>query len=170
MIRSLEPADLPTVAAIWLDANREAHAFIPASYWLGHLEEVRAALARATPSAWVTVRPGPDRAMAIPRPRAASSSKRKICSMGVPPNVSTGRRTFRSYLSRFPGFGQEKARRKRHIAYGELVRAWGLEPQRIAAREPKGDVTLVKGLGVNIWGKINHSHPEVWHQQEPCQK
>ena len=25
-----------------------------------------------------------------------------------------------------------------------LVRAWGLEPQRIAAREPKGDVTLVK--------------------------
>ena len=27
-----------------------------------------------------------------------------------------------------------------------LVRAWGLEPQRITAREPKGDVTLVKGL------------------------
>ena len=25
-----------------------------------------------------------------------------------------------------------------------VVRAWGLEPQRIAAREPKGDVTLVK--------------------------
>ena len=25
-------------------------------------------------------------------------------------------------------------------------RAWGLEPQRIAAREPKGDVTLAKGL------------------------
>jgi len=25
-----------------------------------------------------------------------------------------------------------------------LVRAWGLEPQRIAAREPKGDVTTVK--------------------------
>ena len=25
-----------------------------------------------------------------------------------------------------------------------LVRAWGLEPQRIAAREPKGYVTLVK--------------------------
>lgn len=25
-----------------------------------------------------------------------------------------------------------------------MVRAWGLEPQRIAAREPKGDVTLVK--------------------------
>lgn len=27
-----------------------------------------------------------------------------------------------------------------------LVRAWGLEPQRITAREPKGYVTLVKGL------------------------
>ena len=27
-----------------------------------------------------------------------------------------------------------------------VVRAWGLEPQRIATREPKGDVTLVKGL------------------------
>ena len=25
-----------------------------------------------------------------------------------------------------------------------LVRAWGLEPQRITPREPKGDVTLVK--------------------------
>lgn len=25
-----------------------------------------------------------------------------------------------------------------------MVRAWGLEPQRLAAREPKGDVTLVK--------------------------
>ena len=27
-----------------------------------------------------------------------------------------------------------------------VVRAWGLEPQRIATREPKGDATLVKGL------------------------
>lgn len=26
---------------------------------------------------------------------------------------------------------------------GPLVRAWGLEPQRITAREPKGNVTLV---------------------------
>ena len=25
-----------------------------------------------------------------------------------------------------------------------MVRAWGLEPQRLAAREPKGYVTLVK--------------------------
>ena len=51
MIRSLEPADLSAVSAIWLDANREAHAFIPAAYWLGHLEEVRAALAQA--EVWV---------------------------------------------------------------------------------------------------------------------
>ena len=26
----------------------------------------------------------------------------------------------------------------------DMVRAWGFEPQRIAAQEPKGDVTLVK--------------------------
>ena len=38
-----------------------------------------------------------------------------------------------------------------------MVRLKGLEPTRIAAREPKGDVTLVNRLGVNIKGKINHS-------------
>ena len=47
MIRRPDTQDLDTVSAIWLDANREAHDFIPASYWLGHLEEVRAALAQA---------------------------------------------------------------------------------------------------------------------------
>ena len=51
MIRRMGEGDLEAVAAIWLDANREAHAFIPASYWLGHLEEVRAALAQA--EVWV---------------------------------------------------------------------------------------------------------------------
>ena len=51
MIRRPDTQDLDTVSAIWLDANREAHAFIPASYWLGHLEEVRAALAQA--EVWV---------------------------------------------------------------------------------------------------------------------
>ena len=51
MIRSLEPADLPAVSAIWLDANREAHDFIPASYWMGHLEEVKTALVQA--EVWV---------------------------------------------------------------------------------------------------------------------
>ena len=41
----------------------------------------------------------------------------------------------------------EKPRRKAGIrakqGISELVRAWGLEPQRIAAREPKGTVTSV---------------------------
>lgn len=51
MIRNLESADLPAVSSIWLDANREAHDFIPASYWLGYQAEVRAALAQA--EVWV---------------------------------------------------------------------------------------------------------------------
>ena len=36
MIRRMGKGDLDAVAAIWLDANREAHDFIPAAYWLGH--------------------------------------------------------------------------------------------------------------------------------------
>ena len=42
----------------------------------------------------------------------------------------------------------EKALRPFHRlrAFSELVRLKGLEPTRIAAREPKGDVTLVKVL------------------------
>ena len=51
MIRRPDTQDLDTVSAIWLDANREAHDFIPASYWLGHFEEVRTALAQA--EVWV---------------------------------------------------------------------------------------------------------------------
>ena len=47
MIRRLEPDDLPAAAELWLDANREAHGFLPASYWLEHLEEVQAAMAQA---------------------------------------------------------------------------------------------------------------------------
>ena len=47
MIRMQEESDWERVASIWLDANREAHDFIPDSYWLGHLEEVRTALAQA---------------------------------------------------------------------------------------------------------------------------
>ena len=47
MIRRQEESDWERVASIWLDANREAHDFIPDSYWLGHLEEVRTALAQA---------------------------------------------------------------------------------------------------------------------------
>ena len=51
MIRRMGEGDLEAVAAIWLDANREAHDFIPASYWLGHFEEVWTALAQA--EVWV---------------------------------------------------------------------------------------------------------------------
>ena len=44
---------------------------------------------------------------------------------------------------RLPGI--EKVHRNSvRITVDFLVRAWGLEPQRIAAREPKGYVTLVK--------------------------
>lgn len=32
---------------IWLDANLEAHCFLPESYWCDHMEEVRAALPAA---------------------------------------------------------------------------------------------------------------------------
>ena len=35
MIRRAEPSDLGAVLRIWLDANLDAHAFIPAEYWQG---------------------------------------------------------------------------------------------------------------------------------------
>lgn len=41
MIRRLEKADIDRVAQIWLDTNRQAHAFIPAQYWEKHLDEVK---------------------------------------------------------------------------------------------------------------------------------
>ena len=52
-------------------------------------------------------------------------------------------------------FGEEEQRRERALTYktsrskrykacSDVVRAWGLEPQRRKAREPKGSVTLVK--------------------------
>lgn len=37
-----------------------------------------------------------------------------------------------------------------------LVRAWGLEPQRLAAREPKGYVTLVKDFQSPPYHKGGH--------------
>ena len=33
MIRQMKETDLPEVMEIWLQANEEAHAFIPAAYW-----------------------------------------------------------------------------------------------------------------------------------------
>ena len=47
MIRSMEPGDLEAVAAIWLAANQEAHAFLPTSYWTSRLAEVKDAMAQA---------------------------------------------------------------------------------------------------------------------------
>ena len=47
MIRRLEKSDLEEAVSIWLDANLEAHGFIAPSYWQGHREEVRTALAQA---------------------------------------------------------------------------------------------------------------------------
>ena len=47
MIRPLQPPDLAQVAAIWLDTNIQAHAFIPAEYWQGNFSAVREQLAQA---------------------------------------------------------------------------------------------------------------------------
>lgn len=41
MIQKLEAADLEEVLAIWLEGNREAHDFIPESYWQDNLELAR---------------------------------------------------------------------------------------------------------------------------------
>ena len=47
MIRKLETQDLDAVMQIWLQANLDAHAFIPASFWTGHFEIVRNMLLQA---------------------------------------------------------------------------------------------------------------------------
>ena len=47
MIRPLKTADLEAVAALWLAANLQAHAFIPAQYWREHYRPVRGLLAQA---------------------------------------------------------------------------------------------------------------------------
>ena len=47
MIRRMEARDLEAVASIWLASNLEAHSFIPAEYWRGNYEAVKAALAQA---------------------------------------------------------------------------------------------------------------------------
>ena len=41
MIRKFETQDLDAVMQIWLQANLDAHAFIPASFWEAHFEMVR---------------------------------------------------------------------------------------------------------------------------------
>ena len=47
MIRRMEARDLEAVASMWLASNLEAHSFIPAEYWRGNYEAVKAALAQA---------------------------------------------------------------------------------------------------------------------------
>ena len=47
MIRKLETQDLDAVMQIWLQANLDAHAFIPASFWEAHFEMVRDMLPQA---------------------------------------------------------------------------------------------------------------------------
>ena len=46
MIRALRPEDLDQVMQIWLDANLEAHCFLPESYWCDHMEEGAGGAAR----------------------------------------------------------------------------------------------------------------------------
>lgn len=47
MIRRLENKDLEQTAKIWLDTNREAHDFIPGSYWENHYLVVKEMLLQA---------------------------------------------------------------------------------------------------------------------------
>lgn len=47
MIRALQKADIDSVAEIWLDTNRKAHAFIPASYWERNFASVKEMLPQA---------------------------------------------------------------------------------------------------------------------------
>lgn len=47
MIQAMQPADLDAVAGIWLDANLQAHHFIPARYWRDHFAPVKEQLAQA---------------------------------------------------------------------------------------------------------------------------
>lgn len=39
-IRPYAACDLERIVEIWLSGNREAHPFIPESYWVGHCDEV----------------------------------------------------------------------------------------------------------------------------------
>ena len=52
MIRRMEPADTERVSEIWLEANREAHGFIPASYWEKNFQMVKEMLPLAEVYVW----------------------------------------------------------------------------------------------------------------------
>ena len=50
-IRPMQQADLDAVMDLWLEANLQAHAFIPAAYWHRHAPQVRVLLPQA--QVWV---------------------------------------------------------------------------------------------------------------------
>ena len=52
MIRAFQTGDLERVAEIWLEANAQAHNFIPRRYWEGQLEAVRNLLPQAELYVW----------------------------------------------------------------------------------------------------------------------
>lgn len=47
MIRTLQKADINSVADIWLDTNIKAHNFIPSQYWKDNFETVKTMLSQA---------------------------------------------------------------------------------------------------------------------------
>ena len=47
MIRTLQKADINSVADIWLDTNIKTHNFIPAQYWKDNFETVKTMLSQA---------------------------------------------------------------------------------------------------------------------------
>lgn len=47
MIRELQKTDIDSVADIWLDANRNAHDFIPLQYWQSNFELVKEMFSQA---------------------------------------------------------------------------------------------------------------------------
>ena len=47
MIRRLQKTDIDAVSGIWLDANRDAHDFIPAEYWENNFLPVKEMLLQA---------------------------------------------------------------------------------------------------------------------------
>lgn len=55
MVRKFQGADLERVLEIWLEANTQAHDFIPRRYWEGQLETVRTLLPRAELYVWQDV-------------------------------------------------------------------------------------------------------------------
>lgn len=52
MVRKFQAGDLERVAEIWLEANIQAHNFIPRRYWEEQLETVRDLLPRAELYVW----------------------------------------------------------------------------------------------------------------------